>query len=313
MTVQQNDILWKGIIEDFFEPLLRFFFKEANQLFNFTKGFVFLDKELAALSAGPALQHPKVVDKLVRVYTKAGAEEWLLVHLEVQGYAGSDFPRRMFTYYFRIWDKHHVPITCLVIFLGKRGRQDICFFEQQCLGSKIRFEYNCFYVGDQDEAELQKMDNPFALVVLTALIKLNYRNDIPRLFHSKLALAAELLRRGLSKDTTRRLLDFLSYYVHFDEGELNTTFERQLQLLTDQTSVKMGITEQILDIAKQRGKEMGLRKGRQEGRQEGLQKGLREGKQQTALSVAKLLKERGVSLEIIQESTGLSATRIKAL
>jgi len=321
MAVQRNDILWKGVIEDFFEPLLRFFFKDVDQLFDFSKGFVFLDKELAALSVGPELEHAKVVDKLVRVFTRSGEVKWFLVHLEVQGYAGGDFASRMFTYYCRIRDKYHHPVTCLVIFLGKRGRKDLCFFEQEWLGLKVRFEYNCYYIGDQDEAELRKIDNPFALVVLIALLKLRHRKDIPRLLNSKLALAAELLRRGFSKDRTRRLLDFLNHYVHFEEAELNITFERQLQLLINQTSVKMGITEQILDLAEQRGVEMGLQKGRQEGvqkgrekgLQEGIRQGIKEGERKNALSVAKQLKSFGVSPEIIRKSTGLSASRIKSL
>ncbi len=322
MALQRNDILWKGVIEDFFEALLRFFFKDADRLVDFTKGFVFLDKELAALSRGPELEHPKVVDKLVRVFTRSGDVKFFLVHLEVQGYADGDFARRMFTYYSRIWDKHKQPLTCIAIFLGRRGRQDISFFEQEWLGSKVRFEYNCYYIGDQDEECLRKMDNPFAVVVLIALLKLRHRSNIPQLLDSKLALAEELLRRGLPKDKTRQLLlDFLSYYLHFEEVELNTTFERQLQLLTNQTSAKMGITEQILDIAKQRGKEMGLREGIQEGLQKGIQQGIqkgrqqgvKEGKQQNALSVARQLKILGVSTEIIRKSTGLSVSRIKAL
>src|SRR3546814_130560 len=104
MTLQRNDILWKGVIEYLFEALLRFFFKNADQLFDFTKGFVFLDKELAALSAGRGLKHPKVVDKLVQVFTKSGTEKWFLVHLEVQGDTRGDFGKRMFTYYARILD-----------------------------------------------------------------------------------------------------------------------------------------------------------------------------------------------------------------
>lgn len=216
MMLQTNDILWKGVIEDLFEPLLRFFFKDADQLFDFSKGFVFLDKELETISRNPEPQHPRVVDKLVQVCSRQNAKQRFLVYLTVQEYADADFAQRMFIYYCRILDKYPRPVTILAIFLGKRGKKDVCFFEDRWLGSKLRFEYNCYYIDDQDESELRKMDNSFALVVLIALLKLRFHNDVPRLLRSVQALIRELLRRGLPADTTRLLLAFLTYYIHFD-------------------------------------------------------------------------------------------------
>jgi len=309
MAVQRNDILWKGIIEDLFEDLLRFFFKEADSLFDFARGFSFLEKELAELFPAQDLKHPKSVDKLVRVFTKSDAEQWLLVHLEVQGYPQQDFARRMFTYYYRILDKFKKPVTCIVIFLGKRSKQHASLFEQEFLGSKIRFEYNSYYIGEQDEVELKKMDNPFAIVVRTALMKWKHHRNTARLLKFKISLARELLQFGLSKEKTRRLFSFLNYYIHFEDRGLNTKFDRQLELLTNKTTTKMGITEQLLDIAEKRGEGRGLQKGLQKGKTEGL----REGEQKKALSIAKQLKTFGVSIEIIRKSTGLGVRRIKAL
>ena len=47
MSVKRNDILWKGALEDFFARFLRMVFPDADDLFDFSKGFSFLDKELA--------------------------------------------------------------------------------------------------------------------------------------------------------------------------------------------------------------------------------------------------------------------------
>jgi len=38
----------------------------------------------------------RYVDKLVKVYQRDGKEEWILVHVEVQGYHDKLFPARMF-------------------------------------------------------------------------------------------------------------------------------------------------------------------------------------------------------------------------
>jgi hypothetical protein len=44
MSVNAKDILWKGIIEDLFSDFLRFFYPDADELFDMEKGFDFLDK-----------------------------------------------------------------------------------------------------------------------------------------------------------------------------------------------------------------------------------------------------------------------------
>ena len=41
-----KDILWKGIIEDLFADFLRFFYVNADEVFDMARGFDFLDKEL---------------------------------------------------------------------------------------------------------------------------------------------------------------------------------------------------------------------------------------------------------------------------
>ncbi len=44
-----RDLLWKGLLEDFFPDFLRYFIKNADETFDLTKDIQFLDKELARL------------------------------------------------------------------------------------------------------------------------------------------------------------------------------------------------------------------------------------------------------------------------
>ncbi|BAV06027.1 hypothetical protein SAMN05421788_10699 [Filimonas lacunae] len=115
-TVQKGDLLWKGIVEDLFADFLRFFFADADDKFDIDKGFEFLDKELHEITPAHELRHPRFVDKLVKLWYKDGAEKWLLLHVEVQGYVDNHFPARMFTYFYRIYDKFQQEITSLAIF-----------------------------------------------------------------------------------------------------------------------------------------------------------------------------------------------------
>ena len=47
--MQEQDILWKGVLEEVFDDFLRFFYPEADKIFDLSRGITFLDKELAQL------------------------------------------------------------------------------------------------------------------------------------------------------------------------------------------------------------------------------------------------------------------------
>ena len=90
-----HDILWKSLLEDIFPEFLRYFIPESDTLFDFSMGVTFLDKELEQLF--PEGDTPnRRADKLAKVYLKDGTEQWILVHVEVQGYEDKVFGDRMF-------------------------------------------------------------------------------------------------------------------------------------------------------------------------------------------------------------------------
>jgi len=125
------------------------------------KDLSFLDKELEQIFP-PEGQgtHPKFVDKLVKVFTKTGKEEWILVHFEVQGYTDNDFDSRMFTYFYRIYDRYKKPVTCVAIFTDNSNNFRPSGFNYNFLGTKNNFSYTTYKVIDQDENELSKSSNP---------------------------------------------------------------------------------------------------------------------------------------------------------
>lgn len=68
--MKRYDTLWKGLLENLFDDFLRFFFKDAERLFDMKRGFQFLDKELEQLALSEAgSSASKFVDKLVKVFT----------------------------------------------------------------------------------------------------------------------------------------------------------------------------------------------------------------------------------------------------
>ena len=121
--MKRNDILWKAALEDLFDDFLRFFYPEADNMFNLDKGFEYLDKELEQLFPPEDDNYsPRYVDKLVKVFTLDDQEKWILIHIEVQSYTDQDFAKRMFQYYYRILDKYDKTVTAFAIFADTRDR-----------------------------------------------------------------------------------------------------------------------------------------------------------------------------------------------
>lgn len=259
--MKKNDSLWKGILENVCDDFLRFFFKDADTLFDLRKGFGFLDKELDQLfpaDDGPA---PKFVDKLVRVYTRKGKEEWILVHIEIQGYEDRNFAQRLFTYFYRILDKYHRPVTTIVIFSDPNKNYYPTEYTYDFLGTKCHFQFNTYKIIDQDEKDLEKNSNPFAFVIHAVLLAIKGKKmDDESLYKSKYWLAKSLLRRQLPKKKISDLLIFLRQYVKFANKNFNVKFDTAIQTLTENKKT-MGIRELVLHQAKQEGVQEGLQKG----------------------------------------------------
>ena len=78
------DSPWKEALDVYFAAFLAFFFPEAHADIDWARGYETLDKELQAVVREAELGR-RLVDKLVKVWRQGGAEEWVLVHVEVQG------------------------------------------------------------------------------------------------------------------------------------------------------------------------------------------------------------------------------------
>ncbi len=186
---------------------------------------------------------------------KDGKEEWILVHIEVQGYKDIHFPERMFTYYYRILDKYNKPITAFAIFTDDSFRLSPDKFERSFLGTSIRYEYNIYKIVEQNEQELLNNNNPFAVVILAVKTALKSKkiNEL-ELFQLKLDLAKMLLQKQFSKEKIRALMNFLKYHIRFDKEETMIKFDKEIELLTGK-SITMGIEEFLINRAEKQGRE----------------------------------------------------------
>ncbi|WP_031526198.1 hypothetical protein [Dyadobacter crusticola] len=314
-----NDILWKSILEDTFEDFLIFFFPDCLSIFDFSKGFQYLDKELEQLfPVDDCISGVKFVDKLVKVFLLDGNEEWILVHIEVQGYADRTFAERMFTYYYRIWDNYRRRITAFAILTDENAAFLPDKFEQDFLGTRLTFRFNAFKVLDQSEEHLLKSANPFAQVILVVKSAMRGKTlEKEDLLSLKITLARRLFAMQIPKKKIGKLMKFLKLYIRFDDENLDQIFEREISTITTNPRSTMGIDELYLQIRKQEAREKGWTEGKQEGwnegRIEGRNEGINEGRNERNVEFIKnLLKETsfddakiaglvGVDAELVQQ------------
>jgi hypothetical protein len=212
---QKSDILWKVVMEEVFEDLLRFVFPDADKVYDMERGFEFLDKELAEMRPDPAKRTgTKYADKLVKVFNREGREEWVLCHVEVQGHTKAKerplFAARMFRYFIRIWDKHQKPVSAVAIFTGSDGKKMPARFEYGYRDTRVWYEFSTVSILDFTDEELEKSDNPFAQVVLVARTALQEKKIGEQdLLDLKILIAIKLLNKGFAEKKIRAILVFL--------------------------------------------------------------------------------------------------------
>lgn len=295
---KRDDELWKGILEDVFDDFLRFFFPDADDHFDLKKKFIFLDKEFNRLfppEKGAA--GVRFVDKLVKVHLKKGGSKFVLVHVEIQGHKGhEDLKARMFRYFYRAKDKHNVSIGAFAILIDDDKNYHPKIYKEEYLGTKLSYEFNTYKLLDQNEEALRSNANPFAVVALIVLMALKNKNvgdeDLKQI---KLDLTRELIKRKVGKSKHIKIMDFLAYYVNFENREMMTRFEKEVEQLTGRTT-PMGVKEILLDRAKNEGAQVERAKALQE-----------------KIEMARTFKNLGVAIADIAKGTGLSVGEIEDL
>jgi hypothetical protein len=241
MKQRKSDILWKVIMEEVFPDLLRFIYPDADDEYNMERGFEFLDKELAELNPQPdGEKDSRFADKLVKVYHRDGVEEWVLLHVEVQGdtHDRDAFAERMYTYFYRIRDRYPGRlVSALAIFTGENGNRMPGKYSYEYRSTKLTYEYPTMSILDYSDEELDKSSNPFAQVVVAAKMRLQ-EGKVPEdeLLNNKLLAARKLTEKGFGMEKIRAIFNFLRNYVLFEKPETNRKFD-DLFKETDKTSV----------------------------------------------------------------------------
>ena len=87
-NVTEFDSPWKQVLERYFKDFILFFFPQAHQDIEWSRGYEFLDKELQQVVRDAELGR-RLVDKLIKIYLRGGSEAWVLVHRHAPMHKGA--------------------------------------------------------------------------------------------------------------------------------------------------------------------------------------------------------------------------------
>jgi hypothetical protein len=212
------DSPWKDILEGYFPDFMAFFFPDAAADIDWSRGFEPLDKELAQVVQDAELGR-RYADKLLKVHLTDGRAEWVLVHIEVQGQQDAEFPRRMFVYAYRLYDRYARDVASLAVLADTAPEWRPSSFEVGRWGSRLGLTFPTVKLLDlaPRQAELEADANPFAIVVLAHLAAQATRDDPRARYDRKLALTRRLYERGLSRQQVIDLYRFLDWILRLPE------------------------------------------------------------------------------------------------
>lgn len=262
----EYDSPWKEAIEQYFPEFIGFYFPDAYLEIDWNTEHVFLDQELKAVVQDAELGK-RFVDKLVRVQLRHGGENWIYIHIEVQGTRQTGFAERMFVYNYRLYDRYRRPVASMVVLADEHRRWKPDSFGFSVLGCSCHLAFPVAKLADYSEKveQLLVMDNVFALITAAHIMTRQTRKQTEQRYEAKLRLVRILYQQRWDKQRIINLFSVVDWLM-----TLPAVLEQQLwqEIVTIEERANMQYITSVERI--------GIAKGRIEGRQEGIIEGRQE-------------------------------------
>jgi hypothetical protein len=293
--VSDLDSPWKEALDRYFEPFLALLFPAVHREIDWARGYEPLDKELQQVVRDAELGR-RLADKLVKVWRMDGQDEWILVHVEVQGQEESAFAQRMYVYHYRIFDRYGRRVISLAVLADDRPGWRPDHYGYEVGGCVLSFRFPAIKLLDYAarEAVLEASANPFAAVVLAHLKAQQTRHDAAGRCDWKLRLVRGLYERGFGRQDILELFRLIDWLL-----ELPPELERHFRVEVERyEGERMPYVTSIERLARQEGKQEGFQEGEQKGLRAAVELGLKLKFGTTGLELVPLLQQ--ASLEMLQ-------------
>ena len=228
---------WKEALEEYFQSFAELLFPAVAREVDWSRPVEFLDTELQQLAPDAATGRG-TADKLAKVLTTQGREEWVLVHVEVQSQRDSDLPQRMYRYNHRLEDKYgKMPVSVAVLGDESRSWRPTAFAAGRW-GCEVRFTFPIAKVMDWRgrEGELERSPNPFAPFLLAHLKTVETDASPADRLTWKLRVVKHLYDRGIGPAEIVRMFRLVDWMMRLPapqtaqfEADLDQ-FEKEKQM-----------------------------------------------------------------------------------
>jgi hypothetical protein len=234
-----------------------------------------LDKEFESLVWGDD-DRKGIIDKLGKVFLRDGKEEWILIHVDVQG-GGETVPgfnRRMRRYNFLIEAKYGKEALSLAVLTDdSKGFRPGRSFRRRA-GQVHYFKFPVVKLLDYESRreELEASTNPFSIVVLAHLEAAKTATDEDR-FAARFQLARRFYRGGFGRENLFRIYRFCELIMKMPkdfELALNERIEAVLEGKRPRpfmSTIELVAMEKGLEQGREPGREQGREQGREESRE----------------------------------------------
>ncbi|WP_295454334.1 DUF4351 domain-containing protein [uncultured Thiodictyon sp.] len=255
-----NDTPWKNALEHHFPEFLAFYFPDAYAEIDWSCGYQFLDKELAQVVQDAELGK-RFVDKLVCVHRLDGTQDWVYIHIEIQGGHDSAFPKRMFIYNCRLFQRYDRPVASLAVLSDDSPNWRPGAFGWDLFGCRHVLEYPLVKLLDYAPRleDLLSDPNPFALVTAAHLLTRQTRGDTERRYAAKWRLARLLYERDWDRQRIIDLFAVIDWMMRLPPELENKLWQ---ELITLECNKTMPYVTSVERIGYQRGQLEGHKEGR---------------------------------------------------
>jgi len=202
----------------------------------------------------------RYTDKLVKVYTLAGDEIWVLIHIEIQGKADGSFNERLYRYNYRLVDCYpQHKVASFAVLTNQLNCKDLGCYQQSLWGTQMKFDFPVLnlQLWSNRFAELEANPNPFAVIILAQLIAHN-TTDKQLLFEGKFRLIRQLYQRGYDRQDILELFRFIDWMLLLPK-ELELQLKHEVIKIEEEQ--KMAYVTSIERFAKEEGETKGEIKG----------------------------------------------------
>jgi hypothetical protein len=262
------DSPWKDALQRYFPEFMAFYFPSAHAQVDWSVPYVFLEQELAQVTHDAELGNRRL-DKLVRVTQHGGAEQWVLIHIDIQAGYDRHFGERMFVYNYRIYDRYRRPVATLAVLADGRKRWRPESFGYALFGCEVTIRFPVIKLHDfaGRQEELLHEENVFGMVTAAHLLTQQSRHQPVQRYAAKWKLARLLYQRNWDKQRIADLFGVIDWML-----AIPPDLQHKLMLKIEELERELDMP--YLNSFERRGLERGREEGREEGREAGREEGL---------------------------------------